>query len=115
LGFRSLFGGSFGTGGRVDLWTEDIKRKARLHVATWNRTAGATHCFPLHKLDEHARYRFTDAYSMESSEMTGLEAMASGFAVTQEPMSSTVLAYAKYWSEYWCALFRVFHVSASSV
>lgn len=115
-----------------------MKRKARLHVATWKklrrylvedyyplsaqpgdleswsgwqfqdpkdqsgfiqtfrtRTADATHRFALHKLDENARYRFTDAYSMESSEMTGLDAMTSGFAVTQEPMSSKVLTYAK--------------------
>lgn len=35
LGFQSLFAGAAGTGGRVDLWPEEMKRKAKLHVKTW--------------------------------------------------------------------------------
>lgn len=37
LGFQSLFGGAFGTGGRVDLWPEDVKRKALVHVEIWKK------------------------------------------------------------------------------
>lgn len=34
LGFQSLFGGAFGTGGHVELWPEAMKEKTRLHTAT---------------------------------------------------------------------------------
>jgi alpha-galactosidase len=37
LGFQSFFGGAFGTGGRVDLWPEGMKQKARLHVETYKK------------------------------------------------------------------------------
>lgn len=136
LGFQSLFGGAFGTGGRVDLWSDEMKEKARLHVQVWKglrrylledyyplssqpgdlkswsgwqfqdpkdgsgfmqtfrtRTADTAHRFAIHKLKKRARYLFTDAYSMESMEMTGEAAMTQGVEVTQEPMTSKVLLY----------------------
>jgi alpha-galactosidase len=37
VGFQSLFGGSAGSGGRVDLWPESMKAMARRHVDTWKR------------------------------------------------------------------------------
>lgn len=37
LGFQSLFGGAFGTGGRLDLWPEETRKKAILHVETWKK------------------------------------------------------------------------------
>jgi len=37
LGFQSLFGGAFGTSGHVDLWSEQMKRQARLHVESWKK------------------------------------------------------------------------------
>jgi alpha-galactosidase len=37
LSFQSLFGGSFGTGGRIDLWPEEAKQRARAHLATWKK------------------------------------------------------------------------------
>lgn len=37
LGFQSLFGGAFGTGGRIDLWPDEMKQMARQHVETWKR------------------------------------------------------------------------------
>lgn len=138
LGFQSLFGGSFGTGGRVDLWPEGMKQRARLHVETWkklrhylledyyplsaqpadleswsgwqfqdpkdqsgfiqtfrSKTADAAHQFFIKKLDERARYRFTDLYSAESFEMSGLTAMIKGIEITQVPMSSRVFTYEK--------------------
>src|SRR5262249_5952602 len=35
FGFQSLFGGAFGMGGRVDLWPEVMRQKARHNVAIW--------------------------------------------------------------------------------
>jgi len=37
LGLQGMFGGAFGTGGRVDLWTESMKQKALLHVGIWKK------------------------------------------------------------------------------
>jgi len=37
LGFQSFFGGAFGTGGRIDLWSESTRRRARLHVEVYKR------------------------------------------------------------------------------
>jgi alpha-galactosidase len=58
-------------------------------------TPDETHRFLIHKLDEKARYRFTDAYSGEYFELLGVEAMTKGIEVTQEPMSSRVMTYKK--------------------
>jgi alpha-galactosidase len=136
IDFQSLFAGAFGMGGRIDLWPEAMKNKARLHVRMWKRlrrylledyyplsaqpgdlqcwsgwqfhdpqdqsgfaqtfrtrTPDGAHRFVLRGLDENARYRFTDAYSGETFDMTGRVAMTDGIEVMQEPMSSTVLTY----------------------
>jgi len=37
LGFQSLFGGAFGIGGRIDLWPEGMKDKAKRHVEIWKK------------------------------------------------------------------------------
>ena len=37
LGFQSLFGGAFGTGGRVDLWSPQIRQQTRGHVEIYKR------------------------------------------------------------------------------
>lgn len=37
IDFQSMFAGSFGTGGRIDLWSETMKEKARLHVSVWKK------------------------------------------------------------------------------
>jgi hypothetical protein len=37
LSFQSLFGGAMGTGGRIDLWPEEVKKKARIHFETQKR------------------------------------------------------------------------------
>lgn len=37
LGFMSMFGGAFGTGGNVDLWSEELRCKAVGHVEIWKR------------------------------------------------------------------------------
>lgn len=138
LGFQSLFGGAFGTGGRVDLWPEEMKRKALLHVETYKKlrryliedyyplsaqpadveswsgwqfqdpkdqtgfvqtfrtkTPDAAHRFLIHKLEERARYRFTDVYSKEVFELTGSKAMTEGIEVKQAPMSSRIFMYQK--------------------
>lgn len=138
LGFRSLFGGAFGTGGRLDLWPDEMRQKARFHVKTWKklrrylvedyyplsrqpddleswsgwqfqdpedqsgfiqtfrtRTPSATHRFFIHKLDEKARYRFTDMDGMASFEVLGSTAMTKGVEIEQVPMSSKVFMYEK--------------------
>ena len=56
-------------------------------------TSDAAHRFMPQGLDETARYRFKDAYGMQSFEITGAEAMTKGIEVTQAPMSSRVLTY----------------------
>jgi alpha-galactosidase len=136
LGFQSLFGGAFGTGGRVDLWPEGMKRRALVHVETWKKlrrylvkdfyplsgqpsdikswsgwqfqdpkdksgfvqtfrtnTPEPTHHFVIHKLDERARYRFTDVYSNRTFDVDGATAMKQGIEVAQDPMSSRVFTY----------------------
>jgi alpha-galactosidase len=136
LGFQSMFGGAMGTGGHVDLWSEEMKEKARGHFAvhkkirrylvedyyplseqpgdlkSWSgwqfndpldrsgfvqtfrtHTPDATHRFFLKGLEEQARYRFIDAYTAEEFELIGSTAMAQGIAVTQAPMTSSVLSY----------------------
>lgn len=138
LGFQSLFGGAFGTGGRVDLWPEEMKQQARRHIAvhkkirrylvedyyplsrqpadleSWSgwqfhdpqdqsgfvqtfrtKTPDSKHRFFIQKLEESARYRFTDAYSAEGFEVGGSTAMTNGIEVTQAAMSSRVLTYRK--------------------
>lgn len=140
LGFQSLFGGAFGISGsgRLDLWPEQTKQQARLHVETWKKlrrylledyyplsaqpgdveswsgwqfqdpkdesgfvqtfrtkTPDAAHRFVIHKLDERARYRFTDAYGAQTFDIAGSTAMKEGIEVTQEPMSSKVFTYRK--------------------
>jgi len=37
LGFQSFFGGAFGTSGRVDLWPEATRQKAKLHVQVYKK------------------------------------------------------------------------------
>jgi alpha-galactosidase len=37
LSFQSLFGGAFGTGGRIDLWSQAMQQRARLHIETWKK------------------------------------------------------------------------------
>src|SRR5262249_5991697 len=37
FGFQSLFGGAFGTGGRVDQWPDAMKRQALRHVEVWKK------------------------------------------------------------------------------
>jgi len=138
LGFQGMFGGAFGTGGRVDLWPESMQQKARLHVEIWKKlrhyliedyyplsdqprdleswsgwqfqdpkdqsgfiqtfrtqTSEAAHRFFIQKLDEKARYRFTDAYGTESFEVAGSTAMTKGIEIIQAPMSSRVFTYRK--------------------
>jgi alpha-galactosidase len=49
LGFQSLFGGAFGTNGRIDQWPEPLLKKTRLHVDTWKK---------------HRRYLVEDYYPL---------------------------------------------------
>jgi alpha-galactosidase len=136
LGFQSLFGGALGTGGRIELWPQEMKERVRRHVAvhktlrrylledyypltpqpgdleSWSawqfhdpvdhsgfiqtfrtRTADAMRRFTMRGLDARARYRFTDAYSGETFEVIGSEAMGPGVRVEQAPMSSRVFIY----------------------
>lgn len=58
-----------------------------------SKTADEMHRFPVHGLDEQARYRFADAYGTESFEMSGSTAMTRGIEVRQPPMSSRVYVY----------------------
>lgn len=51
LSFQSLFGGAFGTGGRVDLWSKHMTKKAQLHVQIWKQLR---------------RYLVEDYYSLSS-------------------------------------------------
>lgn len=57
------------------------------------RTVDERRRFVLHGLDNRANYRFTDAYSTQSFEMTGLEVTTKGIDVDQQPMSSRVFMY----------------------
>jgi len=58
-------------------------------------TSEAAHRFALHELDDAALYRFTDAYSGETFEVTGASALTEGVEVCQATMSSRVLHYSK--------------------
>jgi alpha-galactosidase len=37
ISFQSLFGGAFGTAGRIDLWSQEMKTRARRHVEVYKR------------------------------------------------------------------------------
>jgi hypothetical protein len=63
--------------------------------ATDHPSRASAHRFFAQGLGSHARYRFADAYSSQSFEVTGALAMAEGIEVEQAPMSAKVLAYRK--------------------
>ncbi|MET4262415.1 alpha-galactosidase [Bradyrhizobium sp. S3.12.5] len=37
IGFQSMFGGSFGTGGPVHNWSDELTARARTHIALWKK------------------------------------------------------------------------------